>query len=263
MSATLSLLASARRRNSGFDGAANLAVRWRMDETSGNVLATSHTANWSPDSTVVANIIEISTGYPSATPNRTTGVYGNGVLCSVSGGGQFVRAGNGGFSGDSAYALDNANEMTMGIWVKPFARSATGKWSVLLHTGRSDGYNNGCKVEIIAWTDGLVYIHIWGYAPATTFTLPLNEWTHVMFSRVRSTRVIKLYFNGILNTTYTMPVINQDGFATFCAGNSNSGLGSGYSSKFDGALDDFRIYNRVLLDWEIASIAAGTDLQTP
>lgn len=256
------LLAAARRRNSGVDLAANLMLRWRMDEATGNVLADSHTGAGTSDGTAVGNIYD-GGGGPTASPVRTAGVYGNGVQCGTAGNGQYVRNNSGSQSSGWAFELDNGAEMTVGVWVKMYARGPADKWNVLLHAGRGDAFRSGCKVEILAWTDGLCLIHIWGFSQWTTFTLPLNVWTHVMFSRVRATRVVKLYFNGVLNTTYTMPAIAQDGFATFAAGNSISGLASGYTSRFDGALDDFRVYNRVLTDAEIASIYAGTDKQTP
>lgn len=90
---------------------------------------------------------------------------------------------------------------------------------------------------------------------------PINKWSHVAFTADAKTRTLRLYCNGLLVATAASPnALHQDLFS-----NLNIGYRDAASREllaglhFYGALDEIRIYNRVLDDGQIrASYLAGS-----
>jgi len=90
---------------------------------------------------------------------------------------------------------------------------------------------------------------------------PISKWSHVAFTADAKTRTLRLYCNGLLVATAAEPnALHQDLFS-----NVNIGYRDKASSEllaglhFHGALDEIRIYNRVLNEGEIrTSYLAGS-----
>jgi hypothetical protein len=245
------LLAAAKRRNSGFDGATNLMLRWRMDEASGNLLD-SHTGAGTSDSSAV--------GVLQNSPTRVTGKYGTAL--SFNGVNQWVRSFSPSQVSGWTWDLWMSAAITLSGWVNLASYPPATKWITLAYFGRNTNAYNGGIFELLVAPDGVLWLHTWGTNTASSFTIPLNQWVHFAITRVRSTGVYQLYANGVLIHTSTR-VIFDAGFVELSTGNTSTGTYYGYTSFMTGMSDDFRIYNRALLAAEIASIVAGTDKQTP
>ncbi|GAB2652037.1 LamG-like jellyroll fold domain-containing protein [Kribbella swartbergensis] len=86
--------------------------------------------------------------------------------------------------------------------------------------------------------------------------LPLNEWTHVVFTMSGSTG--KIYFNGKLQATRTDFTVGIGDIGV--GGNTTANLIGGTSwpdPRFDGLVDDFRMYGYELSAEQVAELHAG------
>ncbi len=86
--------------------------------------------------------------------------------------------------------------------------------------------------------------------------LPLNQWTHVAFTMNGSTG--KIYFNGVLQATRTdFPIgIGNVGVGGTTTANFIGGT-SWPDQRFDGLIDDFRMYGYELSAEHVAQLHAG------
>jgi hypothetical protein len=84
--------------------------------------------------------------------------------------------------------------------------------------------------------------------------LDVGQWHHWACTFDAATRARKLYRDGVLVASDTSKAVPQTGTGTFYLGASPWNAGEGY---FDGAIDDWRIYNRPLTAAEVQSLAAG------
>lgn len=82
-------------------------------------------------------------------------------------------------------------------------------------------------------------------------TITQREWNHYVFVYDKTLNLICLYKNGVLENT------NSTTFSNLTIGNGSAPLRIGtqaFSSYFKGAIDDIRIYNRVLNVSEISAL---------
>ena len=70
-------------------------------------------------------------------------------------------------------------------------------------------------------------------------TIPLNTWTHIAVTFVKSTKTIKMWINGVLDTTYV-----ENGIPTFDNAIPLT-IGAYNNAKFVGFIDDLQISNSV------------------
>ncbi|GAA3199533.1 LamG-like jellyroll fold domain-containing protein [Dactylosporangium siamense] len=86
--------------------------------------------------------------------------------------------------------------------------------------------------------------------------LPLNQWTHVVFTMNGSTG--KIYFNGVLQGTRTnFPIgIGNVGVGGTTTANFIGGTSWG-DPRFDGLIDDFRLYGYELTADHVAQLYSG------
>lgn len=246
---------SFRSSGGGFDGSSTLALRWRMDEASGDC-TDSHTSSDAPISGDTSNI-----GLLQNAPSRVAGKYGSAL--DLDGTNQYVKS-QSYFVQGSGYATDLfiSAGLSMGVWVKLDAYPSSGKYVIPAFIGRGDGSNRAI-LEFLLDSSGNVLLHFFNESTTAPITVPLNTWTHLMVVRNYSTKVHKIYVNGIYVHTYTVSTIINAGFGSVTTGNSLCGILFGYSSYLNGLVDDLRIYKTELAASDIASIYAGTDLQTP
>ena len=105
----------------------------------------------------------------------------------------------------------------------------------LLSTENSEG-----NFRISSFGNG-AYAYNYGSGPYLFDTLQMNVWTHI--SLVYSNRNISLYKNGVLKTTSVLTTIESLHYGSpFTIGSKAS---PSYD-KWNGRLDDLRIYNRAL-----------------
>lgn len=242
------------RGGAGYDGTTTLALRWRMDEVSGNLLDSS--TNGQAPAPGASN----TTGFLQNAPSRAAGRWGNGLALNGTNQWAVSPAASPQGSGYTDQLLGGAG-LSMGVWVRITSHPASGKNYSVAFIGR--GVGTGSIVELLIGSTGEAYIHVFNGAGATGPVVPLNTWTHLMMTRVWATRVHRLYVNGVLAGSYTPPQVQATGFTNCAVGNSNPGISYGYTSYLPGTVDDYRLYNAELTAEAVASIAAGTDLQTP
>src|SRR5206468_10664605 len=89
---------------------------------------------------------------------------------------------------------------------------------------------------------------------------PINDgqWHHVVFTRDAVSGVVKTYVDGILNSTATGATGNKTSHFSSIGSDvvvANDGVTRQGAIYFNGQLDDVRIYNQVLGDNEIKSLA--------
>ncbi len=78
----------------------------------------------------------------------------------------------------------------------------------------------------------------------------LNKWTHIVFVVNRDTDRVIAYINGVKQTN-EVDISNITGSLS---NTNNLVIGGLYGWQTDGSLDDIRIYNRALNDYEITSL---------
>ena len=213
-----------------------LPIIWYKFDDSGNV---------GLDSMGKANLIQDGTN-EVLTYNSLTSVRGNGSIEST---GVKTLITNYNFS-------DIVNAMSISFWVKITSLSSV--WDVImlfygivpnqdtkLHIGRN---NNTSNFIIVFFGSGsVVNTHLNGEFIGN------NIWKYFTFTVEKSGTAVKItsYLNGIFNATSTTGTWDSTGITSFNLSNNTSpfnGLG------FNGNLDDFRMYNKVLTQAEINAI---------
>lgn len=164
-------------------------------------------------------------------------------------GGNFTAAGN-----VAPYGF--YNRFSLATWVKP--RKGTGALVTRAKDIEEEAgyglYLKDGKVQanfIVRWLDDCLRVE-------TEEAIPLNEWTHVAMS-YDGTRVadgVKIYLNGKpARLRYIVDDLNQN-FQV----KEPLRLGGGNGQRFDGELQDVRVYNEVLTPREAAAIPLKTPL---
>ena len=98
-----------------------------------------------------------------------------------------------------------------------------------------------------------------GYASKTGPSISTGAWTHVAIT-IDSSNNIKFYVNGTLESTQTLVTPSSSPHSTveWWIGQSQAGLDqAGYDEAWDGKIDDFRWFDRVLTEQEIQLLAIG------
>lgn len=206
-----------------------LIGHWTLDETSG----TTANALVGPNGT-------LNNGMTAGTAT-TAGKVATGL--QFDGTNDYIGVPN--FAG-----VNNLAAMTLSGWFK--ADTLTGVTQRLIHTPSNNfalyiNVGNEISFEVFASGNG------YKYAEANTGIQP-GVWYHVT-AVYENGETLKIYRDGQHRTTWTdiapVGLINTD------SPNIEMGYNAGGANNpFDGALDDVRIYNRVLSDSEIAALYA-------
>ncbi|GEM_PF-1753555 len=197
---------------------------WNLNETSGNATDTSGTGT-------------------TLTNNSTTPYTG-------------AKFGNGGeFDGSTDYfeAADNATlsltgDLTLSAWIQPDDTSGSqnivGKW---------DGTNNSYLLAMEGDELRMYIDSASSYQTTTASNLVANTFTHVAGTYSADTQTVKLYVNGVEQTSTTTGTIpNSIGDD---AGEVVVGADDSATNYFDGHIDDVRIYSRAKTGEQIRKIA--------
>jgi hypothetical protein len=142
--------------------------------------------------------------------------------------------------------------MTVAAWVKAAQLpSASAQRTALLAKGSSGSWEYG----LYLYATGQVGFSVWqpngqSYGEATAGSLPLGEWHHVV-GTVKKGQFVRVYLDGkLIRETTALQGDTTDGSGPlFLAKRADGQL-----SKI--SLDEVRIYNRVLTDEEIRTLAA-------
>lgn len=181
----------------------------------------------------------------------------------------FDRDGNPGsaysFDGEKSYievgsveTFEFANSLSLDVWINPVGPGSDGG-------GVIAGKEN--KYLLARYADGTIRVAIANTDPGwqfinTGYVAPLYQWTRIVL--VYDAGVIKVYANGVLVYTYngSGPITMGDfmfGTPIFRVGNREL-----YNiQKFDGIIDEVRVYNRALTEQEIQCGACMTSNRPP
>ncbi len=214
----------------------SLVAHWMFDEGSGTSAS---------DSSGNGNAGTLQNG-----PTWTTGQIGGAV--NFDGGGDLVNAGSGA-------TLDNLPALTVAAWIKPNS-AGEGSAGRIVQKGAGSQPTTGGFWFHLDTSNQLVlavdYATTNMYRVSAASGITYGAWTHVVVTWTGSATAtnIKFYVNGV-ETSYNATAPNgvgtrvNDGATSFTIGNESGG-----TRTFDGALDDVRVYNRVLSASEITAV---------
>ena len=168
--------------------------------------------------------------------------------------------------------LDPVTAITLSAWIKPtktaFATQYLIKKAIINGTTLQNGY------ELSLSSAGRVFVRFNQVASADTYRInsstsyPLNgsAWMHVAATYNGTT--MRLYVNGVeecRNPTGDTPCSNKAGPASIALNALVLGIGaqSDFATKFQGQMDEARVYNRALSLAEIQALAGITPTPTP
>ncbi len=196
---------------------------WKFDETSGTTASDASGNNHS--GTLINN------------PTWTTGKVGGAI--SFNGTTNYVDF------GDNLNLIGNG--LSLSIWVKP--NTLTDYLAFI------DKLSSGGNYRIHGAADGSVAFGIrntangFDYISSVAGVLKVGTWTHIAVVHTNATNQGTLYINGVAVGTKTF---------TITRGSTTETLKSGYTANnsvyYNGAVDDMRIYNRVLSTAEVQSL---------
>jgi len=134
--------------------------------------------------------------------------------------------------------LTGTGDFAVSAWIYTY-----GKYVQYISGNYGSGNTGGLEFYLIANKLG-VYI---GGSSSQSSVIPNNTWTHV--AATRTSGVIRLYKNGVLDSSLTT-------LASSIAGSRNFAIGNGpdyASERFNGLIDEAAVYNRSLTADEIAA----------
>jgi peptidoglycan hydrolase-like protein with peptidoglycan-binding domain len=159
---------------------------------------------------------------------------------------------------NQAGQFDNLNAITVSAWVYP--KAVWGKAFTYIRnqiTGSGGGFGIGGSWDGTA--SSRIYIGSQAYDFSGVAEPAVDRWTHIAFTYDVATNKIIFYKNSTAATEKTgpgtpIPASTQP----FVVGKSGGTDGSSY--KFNGFIDDVRVYNRALTAAEISAIYSGVPI---
>lgn len=152
--------------------------------------------------------------------------------------------------------LNNLNEITISAWIKPTSLGA-GLEAIVTKWNGSTSEQYGLWTQGSTNLVGIRVINAIGVADAATYTA--GTWYHVAFTFDKITNQHLVYVNGVQTLTFTPggTYSNSVDYTSLSIGAQVNDFNGGPVSPnrfFDGAIDDIRIYNRVLTSTEVDSL---------
>ena len=156
--------------------------------------------------------------------------------------------------GAASPAFDFAGDVSGAAWIKTTANNRgilsyqNGNPLIYMEVGASTAGGNANKFVVYLRTN-------WGSIKVFSSTKTVNDgaWHHVAFVRSAMTGKVKLFVDGVLDSTFayadTWPISTSGGV------HSIGSLGGSYA--FSGDIDDVRMYNRALSMSEISQLFNG------
>jgi glucose/arabinose dehydrogenase len=145
-----------------------------------------------------------------------------------------------------AASLDLTTGMTLEAWVRPSVTMST-SWRSIILKERSGGLCYSLYANTTAATPG-TYINVGGADQNVqgTSAIPTNAWTHLAATYDGTT--LRLYVNGALVRSATVA-----GALVTSGGVLRIGGNAVWGERFNGYIDEVRLYNRALSAGEIAN----------
>jgi hypothetical protein len=147
--------------------------------------------------------------------------------------------------------LPATSELTLEAWVNPTTLSTTSGISTLLN---GDDYIGG----IVHWQlldGGKVQLQVGnGGTVVSTFTVPLNTWSHIAVAYSATAGTAKFYLNGVPYNTATTTLGAGIGSQAYCVG---AWLNNSVPTDFySGSLNELRVWNVARTDAQLAATYA-------
>jgi hypothetical protein len=209
-------------------------AHWKLDETSG--AAVSDSSRNGNTGTLINS--------PSWTPGK------------IDGGLQFHNGASGYVSVPDHPSLKPAYDITLSAWIYPTAYNPPGYYQGIIFKG---GKQYGCCYQP-AYALGLLPTgelrfaigDSTNYEAYTGPKIPLNDWTHVAAVRM-NTNTITLYINGSVVSGGGVSALEEFFYTStpLYLAVSTGGWGG---NRFDGKIDDVRIYSRGLQAAEVQAL---------
>jgi hypothetical protein len=210
---------------------------WKFDETSGTSAADS---SGDGNTGTLTNGPTISTDVPSGM------AFADGRSLSFDGTNDFVST--------PLTADFGTGNFTVSTWAKI---SVPSKFQYFVAKDNGTSRSWGLAVSATATNKVQWFSLVTLNAPVTSVTnLAANTWTHILVTR--SGTAMSLYLNGVLEATGTDSSNYNLSNAIYLGARELNGD----QAPTGGLLDDVRIYNRALVPWEIADLAAGRHVST-
>ncbi len=216
--------------------AQNLAAYWKMDEETGT---------WANDSTRNGNDGRLQNGTAEICegglcPQWVDGKFGNAI--DLDGYNDYVEV-------PHDASLDVTEKITMVMWVKG---RPSGDWPRLLEKGENDAYElfggNNVGSEFRPW----VRINGGSLHRGDVGPLSTNKWVHVAATYNAETGESKLYVNGSLAHTDSIPPQPVETTSKTLRFGTEEPLTD--TDKWNGSIDDIRIYREVLTATDIKDL---------
>ena len=159
---------------------------------------------------------------------------------------------NGGLPSASITNLPvNHASRTISVWIKPAQVNAD---NIIFTYGSGSGnYAYGAS-----FSPTIMYNFSYSSNLAYSTQTFVNNWKHMVYTFDYTTSTAKIFINGSLVNSGAFPAWSTSGGGLFYLGN----LFGGSASAFNGAMDDLKIYNRVLSDSEVLSLYNNNTLSS-
>ncbi len=160
--------------------------------------------------------------------------------------GNALACGQGWGSFPAHEAFFPATGITVSLWCKPTAPDQSDHWMLNTVGSAADGYRLGLgSGGKPVWQ---VPRELWSHGLTGPEALPVNAWTHL--AATFDNRTLRLYVNGALAGELARP-----GLIKASRGDLFLGTFGGERARFEGLLDEVRLYDRPLAVAEIAALA--------
>lgn len=224
---------------SGIDGQLSFyATTQQLQPTAGDCVTASGLVGWWRFN----NNLSDSSGYSAdATTNNATPTTGeDGVTNNAySFGASHLTTAN-------PVALPTgANARTVLAWVNASTYPAASSWAMVASWGTHTTTSGASSLSINS--SGRISFNAQSNDFVSNFTLPLNQW-HLIGYTVSGSSLQIIYDNTIQATTLTSPTATTNGNPLYIGAYTNTSL------RWSGAIDDLRIYNRILSNSELQAI---------
>ncbi|MFM9133356.1 MAG: LamG domain-containing protein, partial [Actinomycetota bacterium] len=159
---------------------------------------------------------------------------------------------------DSGTSYDGINGFTVSAWIRPAAACASGfcmivnkesSWELAIQAGVLD-------FAIMGATQGWEWQSIRANS-ATLPRVPTGRWTHVVMAVDRAGNDLYMFVNGrlaysLVDNATSVPSSGRDSTEAFTIGGRPS------ATSFNGAIDEFRLYNTARITEALAQADMGT-----
>ena len=211
-----------------------LIAWWSMDETSGT-RADSHTGS--------IDLTDILGGLDSI-----TGKVSNAALFDN-------NPANDAFLTSTSSALDLGDtDYSFAFWVLRSA-NGTGTSDLFLSNRHASGSTNYAFFTNASGLFNYQFYDGTGFQAFTGATLGLSAWAHYVITNNSATKTISIIKDDGTPTDGTYPgEAPVTPVSRFALGGNRNGPDTGWVNEFDGLLDEFAVYNRVLTSDEITEL---------